>query len=212
MFCSACGNPQAATNAFCPKCGHLLPTPSASPGPTAAGYAPVMVVRFLDPETRRPLAEWWKRLVAYLVDGLILLLPNYVLVILAIFALWGYNIGSLQCPTTSSTCHLGDVADVIGWFVLYLVVVAALNGLYFILFIGSRGGQTPGMMMLGIAVRDQRDDVSIGFGRSFVRWIVMFALNLFSLPGIIDGLSPLWDRRRQAWHDHAAGSVVVDLR
>ena len=30
------------------------------------------------------------------------------------------------------------------------------------------------------------------------------------IPYIIDNLSPLWDTRRQAWHDKVVHSVVVD--
>jgi hypothetical protein len=31
------------------------------------------------------------------------------------------------------------------------------------------------------------------------------------LPLLLDYLSPLWDQRRQAWHDKVVRSVVVDV-
>jgi uncharacterized RDD family membrane protein YckC len=30
------------------------------------------------------------------------------------------------------------------------------------------------------------------------------------VPGIIDALLPLWDPKRQSWHDKAVGTVVFD--
>ena len=33
---------------------------------------------------------------------------------------------------------------------------------------------------------------------------------LLLIPGLLDVLSPLWDGRRQTWHDKAVNSVVVD--
>ena len=32
------------------------------------------------------------------------------------------------------------------------------------------------------------------------------------IPYVLDNLAPLWDKRRQAWHDKVAGSIVVDLK
>jgi PASTA domain/RDD family len=51
-------------------------------------------------------------------------------------------------------------------------------------------------------VRDRTSLGRIGYPRAFARWFViaLFWLVLL-LPGLLDGLSPLWDAKRQAWHD-----------
>ena len=68
-------------------------------------------------------------------------------------------------------------------------------------------------MALGIAVRDARTGGSIGFWRAFGRNLITWVFTVaFVIPYIVDSLSPLWDKRRQALHDKAAHSVVVDLR
>ena len=40
--------------------------------------------------------------------------------------------------------------------------------------------------------------------------ITMLFYVVLIVPFIIDNLSPLWDGRRQAWHDHVVHSVVVE--
>ncbi len=92
-----------------------------------------------------------------------------------------------------------------------VVLGAIVSGIYWVLLVGGPRGQTIGMRATGIAVRDATTDTSIGRGRALVRYVVIFALGLLVVPVLIDYLSPLWDRRRQAWHDHAADSVVVAL-
>ena len=78
---------------------------------------------------------------------------------------------------------------------------------------GSRRGQTVGKIALGIAVRDARTGGPIGFWRALGRnaITVVFRLLLY-IPYILDSLAPLWDARRQAWHDKVVHSVVVDLK
>ena len=58
---------------------------------------------------------------------------------------------------------------------------------------------------------DAENGGAIGFGRAALRRFVYQVLFLpFGIPGLINALSPLWDRRRQAWHDKVANSVVVN--
>jgi uncharacterized RDD family membrane protein YckC len=77
---------------------------------------------------------------------------------------------------------------------------------------GSRGGRTVGNASLGIAVRDARTYGPLGYGRAFGRWLVTLVLwVLLIAPGVLDALSPLWHDRRRAWHDLAAGSIVIRI-
>ncbi|HZQ73422.1 MAG TPA: RDD family protein [Burkholderiales bacterium] len=124
---------------------------------------------------------FWKRFVAFVIDMLIV----FVVVGLALFALYG------QLMAVQS--------DAVNWTVNGLLVVAT------ILFWRYRGA-TPGKMAISAKIVDART-----FGPpSTVRLVVRyFAYILSSLPL---GLGFVWigiDRRKQAFHDKIAGTVVV---
>ena len=85
--------------------------------------------------------------------------------------------------------------------------------LYYGIMNGSKRGQTVGKMALGIAVRDARTGGPIGFWRGVGRYAITVVFYVvFLIPYLIDNLSPLWDGRRQAWHDHVVHSVVVERK
>ena len=66
-------------------------------------------------------------------------------------------------------------------------------------------------MAMKIQGRDAQTGVPIGPGRAALRRIVYLVLfYAFVLPGVVNALSPLWDRQRQGWHDKAARSVVLN--
>jgi uncharacterized RDD family membrane protein YckC len=93
-----------------------------------------------------------------------------------------------------------------------LVVHFVLLMLYGMLFVGSRRGQTPGMMLVGIRCIPAHDgNSSIGYAKALLRAFVEYLLAIaFFLPWMIDMLFPLWDKRKQTIHDKAAGTIVVD--
>ena len=93
----------------------------------------------------------------------------------------------------------------------FFVIVFVPYLLYYGILNGSKRGQTLGKMALGIVVRDARTGGPLGVGRGMGRYaITMLFYVVLVIPFIIDNLSPLWDGRRQAWHDHVVHSVVVE--
>jgi hypothetical protein len=83
------------------------------------------------------------------------------------------------------------------------------NTLYFALFHALGHGQTLGKRAMGIAVRSVAG-TGIGIGRALGRAYFMFFLYLLGGLGLlIDGISPLWDRRNQALHDKVVDTVVI---
>jgi uncharacterized RDD family membrane protein YckC len=79
-----------------------------------------------------------------------------------------------------------------------------LNAAYFGFF-WTVAGQTPGMRLLGLRVR-RKDGVEIGSGRALVRFVAL----LVSIAPLFAGFLPaLVDRRRRAFHDYVAGTVVT---
>ncbi len=134
-----------------------------------------------------PYATWWRRFAAIGIDG--------VVITGAWLALWFMLGRSLSA---------GRVA--------YLLADLA-GGAYFVVLTAGFRGQTPGMRATGIAVRGRNSGGPIGYTSALIRSLVMSAL---AAPGFflfgIDCLFPLWQRERQALHDLAAGTVVVEVR
>jgi len=79
---------------------------------------------------------------------------------------------------------------------------------YFIWFLMLlKRGLTPGKMLLGLQVVDQRTGEAPGLPRMLLREIVGKFLS-----GLLFGLGYLWalfDKNAQTWHDKLAGTVVV---
>jgi uncharacterized RDD family membrane protein YckC len=212
MFCVRCGHSVGDSGSFCSMCGAAVRTQAPFASPPAN-------LPFLDPSSGRPLAAWWKRLVALLLDEFVIGVPASIVSEIVFFNSFTSLSFPAACNGTNPDprCTTEIFHSFFGHFLVVYAIALGVQflvaALYFTMLIGSKRGQTVGMMALGIAVRDGVSDSSIGFGRAFVRWLVFTALSFpFGIPAIIDCLAPLWDRRRQAWHDHAAGSVVVDVR
>lgn len=90
----------------------------------------------------------------------------------------------------------------------YLAVALVVPIAYFSFFHGWRG-QTPGKMAVRIRVVLENGE-RISYVRALIRYLVALALwFFFYIPGLIDALWPLFDAKKQAIHDKAAGTVVV---
>jgi len=182
-----------------PPPGYGIPPPGyAAPPP---GYGVAGAYRPAGPVTAfgRTASQWWKRAVALIIDALLLGVAGTILT-----RMFG---GGFETRTVNGEDRIEVRGGGVGlWLplVLGLVYYAVLNG-------GTKG-QTVGKMALRIQVRDIDTGGPIGIGRGFGRQalIILFTLACV-LPLLLDYLSPLWDPRRQAWHDKAVRSVVVDL-
>ena len=235
MYCTVCGTQVLEGAQFCANCGTRLsaagessspvsPTspaapmpPLTSPPPGSAfppGYGPPGATSYasapnvrIDPVVNAPLAPWWKRLLAVIIDWAILGAGYFV-----VLAIVGALVNSHRATTTTTTTTTNSGAVFVGLIVLF-VLASIPNSLYFGLMNGSRRGQTVGKMALSISVRDATSGQSIGFWRAWGRLLItaVFQIVLY-VPWILDNLAPLWDARRQAWHDKVAHSVVIDLK
>jgi uncharacterized RDD family membrane protein YckC len=167
------------------------------------------VVGDVDPVLGLRLAPWWKRLIAILIDNLILGLGVFLIVLIIGIAAHGSN-GQNSGTSSSSNTH---GAALLAGLVILWVLVSIPIGLYFAIMNGARRGQTVGKMALSIAVRDARTGGKVGFWRGFGRFMitVVFSILLY-IPYLIDSLSPLWDKRNQSWHDKITHTIVVDLK
>lgn len=205
------GQPQPGTMAGPSQ--SIPPTYPAGYGPPPYGPPPGMARMAgayaanpnlrVDDVLRLALAPWWKRFLAWLIDAMLLGVVFFI-----VFAVIGAASQNSSSTTTTQPLSAGQaLAGFVGIFIL----VSIPYTLYFGIMNGSRRGQTLGKMALNIVVRDARTGGPIGFWRGVGRYLmtVVFYLLLF-IPYLIDNLSPLWDTRRQAWHDKVVHSVVID--
>ena len=136
----------------------------------------------------RPLAGWWQRVGALLLDSLIIGIPAYIVAAV----ITSHSAGRSSVLVTELVVGIGEL-------------------LYFAILDGN--SQSVGKRAMGIAVRSEATGQPIGFGPALARWLIWVVLWwLLYIPGLLDALSPLWDSKNQAWHDHAVGSLVVQVR
>jgi uncharacterized RDD family membrane protein YckC len=88
---------------------------------------------------------------------------------------------------------------------LYLIGLLATIA-YWVILVGNERGQTVGMMALNIRVVDANTGGPIGYGRAFLRWIMML---VGAIPIYLGFFWMLWDREKQTWHDKVANTYVV---
>ena len=140
-----------------------------------------------------------RRVLAILLDGLILSVPYSI-----ISAGLGVKTIEVDQVTNQFTVHPGAL-------VLMTLVSLVVSCVYSGILEGGPHGASVGKMALRIRVGDAETGEPIGFARAALRRFVYQILFLpFGILGIINCLSPLWDPRRQAWHDKAVRSVVVN--
>lgn len=158
-----------------------------------------------------PYAGVGRRFAAVLLDGLV------VGVAVSIVSFVGIQLAGFPPDGVAGATTPEEAAD----------LTARLSGVYLLAGLVSlvyavamwmwegRTGRTLGNLALGIRTVDAGTREAVGFGRAFLRSLIV------SLGSIVCGvgqlvvlLSPLWDSagRRQGWHDKVARSVVLDVR
>lgn len=177
--------------------------PTGGEQPPAYGYPPQQPYYAGQPGPTVPYASWGARLGAYLLDGLI-----GVAVAIIPFIIGGIIIGSTATSTPNvSGYDTVDGGDPLGYVFLgigYLMIVAF--GVWNQVFLQGRKGQTLGKKIVGIQVVRAENGQFLGAGTAFLRLIMMVILGGAC---ILNYLWPLWDGKKQTWHDKVVGSVVL---
>lgn len=172
----------------------------------------------------QPLAGWWKRVLARILDGLIVF---FVTLPLTGYFYWQYMKVILdyqqdifnQAAAGDSSFSTSLPWEVYKWAIPATLIglVAALAYEYFFL---TKTGATLGKRAVGISVR-LRDVPGPPPGLAVVKRFGLYnglsllsavpwgVGSLFSLLGLVNVLWPLWDDKKQAWHDKVAATNVV---
>jgi uncharacterized RDD family membrane protein YckC len=202
-------------------------TEHAQPAPGAVAVQAPPSERDTTPDGQ-PLAGWWVRVGAYLIDVLVLV-PILVLVSIPF---WGH-IGDVMGDYFHDVSNAMDngrpvpassyVRDELqGTFLLLGLINAAVSFAYSVGMLMWKQA-TVGKLCLGLRVRLRETPGPMPFSTVAVRWLVQFGPGVVlaqvpfvgsigGLYGFLDGLWPLWDGRRQALHDKAAKTNVVRIR
>jgi uncharacterized RDD family membrane protein YckC len=166
-----------------PMAGQTPPPTSWQGPPIETGPAPG--VRF---------AGYGARLVAYIIDGILLGIVITILSVVFVAIIAG-----------AAASDSGGAA--IGSTFIYVFLILLLSLLYFPWF-WAHGGQTPGMRMFNIRVVRDADGGPIGWGPAILRLIGYWVNSAVLYIGFI------WvfvDKRRRGWHDLIAGTVVIEI-
>jgi uncharacterized RDD family membrane protein YckC len=177
--------------------GQPAPYPTAYPTPYPQGGSPVLP----GPQgASAPLAGWWRRVGASLLDSLLVMVPYFVggMIALALMETVPDPLGGTNEQFTPGS----GVSLALGLLVALGLVVWNRY------FRQGRRGQSLGKQALGIRLVSAREGQPIGAGLAFGRDIAHF------LDGVlyIGYLWPLWDPMKQTFADKIVGSVVVRVR
>ena len=166
------------------------------------------------------LATWLQRLIAHLIDRLIV--GAIVLV-----GLFGLAVGVASRVADEDASPKSDWVPFVARFIARalegdwgwgLAAAAALAFLIYAAWFLSAlsGGQTPGKQIVGVRVIRANGEPS-GWGLAFLReviieWIVVGFLSAMTggIFYVLNYVWPLWDKDRQALHDKMVETLVVE--
>lgn len=169
---------------------------------------------FAQPALDAPIWElsgWWRRVGAYLLDGLLIGVIAAIPLVIAYFAT-GVEFAFLEndqfeVPSDQHTAY--------GIFIVVaLASIVLVPTLYYCITMSRTNGQTPGKQAVGIRVV-REDGQPVGAWFAFLRQILVITLlfgvlgSLLYIAQLVDFLWPLWDRKNQALHDKIVKSRVV---
>ncbi|HEV8278508.1 MAG TPA: RDD family protein [Streptosporangiaceae bacterium] len=167
------------------------------------------------------LAEWWQRLLARLVDDVILVVltsPLWVSVLLPAFRRverLASQYPDLSEPAASQAFNNGVSHLMAGMIDTFLLLGAAVGVVSFAYDWLQHGlwGQTIGKRVMGtkVVTADTRSPISgqAACGRAAVYALVPVVPSVGGLFALVNESWLLWDPRRQCLHDKAARTVVV---
>jgi uncharacterized RDD family membrane protein YckC len=136
----------------------------------------------------RRLAAPWRRLLARVLDGLVLV--GVALLISFLFF--------------SSSADLKSNAQVVKFLVTFQIVAFV----YEVVLIAIRG-QTFGKAILRIRVVGITDGTVPGWAKAGIRWLLPAVASFVPVGALIVYIWLLWDPKRQGLHDKVAGTLVV---
>ena len=152
-------------------------------------------------------AGFWKRLVAYIIDSIIISVASGILLI-PFLAVVGLGIFSMHDSNLSydTDTAVGLIIAMIAGYLVLVAGIAIAGWIYFALMESSSPQGTLGKMALGVKVTDMAGN-RISFGRATGRY---FAKMISSLTLGVGYIMAGFTQQKQALHDIIAGCLVVN--
>ena len=174
-----------------------------------------------------PLAGWWLRVLALLVDWLIVSAVVGLLALPWIRDIWHTYRDFIDevvrdSDNGTSTADTSQLQrDIIGPAVVIGLISLGVDFGYHVGFLMWKQA-TPGKLVVGLRVRLREQPGRMPIGTVLLRWLGQFGVRVIglipfvgSVTGLytlLDYLWPLWDDKRQAIHDKIAKTNVVRVR
>jgi uncharacterized RDD family membrane protein YckC len=175
-----------------------------------------------------PLAGWWHRVGAYLLDALIVGVVAAIIAAPWIRDVWNIYKDWIDEAIrsgehgTSSTIDTGQLQRDLARPLAFIVGIQLVLGMcYHVGFLMWKQA-TPGKLMVGLRVRLRDQPGPMPFGTVLARWASQFGVGVLGLVpfvgtatglySLLDDLWPLWDDKKQAIHDKIAKTNVVRVR
>ena len=183
MHCANCGAEITQADAYCRRCGRPRIPPVAAP--------PVVFQQ----HQRYPLAPYWSRLGAVLLDG----------VFAALLAIPGIVLLAAVMLSVEEPVHDEPAA---GPLVLFMIVLLAPSMYYSYCKDGFKGGASWGKNICGLRVVHLETGQPCTKGRSFLRHI-LYLLNLYGIVTLVEIVMVYANPERRRLGDMIAGTMVI---
>ncbi|MCP2267503.1 RDD family protein [Promicromonospora thailandica] len=204
VVCAGCGSTQDGSSPYCGVCGRPFPRPQTgevgttvpeSLSHTRVGVGVVQAAPVAYAGTGR-------RFLAALVDGAVIGVVTTIVLLIGLASAGGT--GNLLMSTDAIAAAMLVPQTISSILVLgYWLGVSAWEG---------KTGRTVGNLVCKIRTVDAVAHDPIGFGRAFLRWLIVGLGSLVCLVGqVLVLVSPAFDGggKRQGWHDKLGRAVVL---
>jgi len=207
MYCSKCGTNVTDGAAFCSACGQ--PTAVAAPiAPVPSRPAPGLPLTYappvLAPILPSPYAGFWLRVVAHLIDDVLLGIGIGILVLIGVAMVGVDSIRSMAEGMKGDDFQMPGA--MISAIIFVTVASIVLVWLYNAAMESSKHQGTLGKMALGLIVTDSQGR-PIGFGHATGRYFAKIITGL--IPFGIGYAMAGFTEKKQALHDMIAGCLVL---
>ncbi len=171
-----------------------------------------------------PLAGWWWRVLALIIDGLIVGIVAGIVAfpwardVFDTYSDWFDEALSANSSTPDTSQLQSDIARPLA---IIVGINLALGFAYHVGFLMWKQA-TPGKLILGLRVRLRETPGPMPIQTVLLRWVGQFGIgivglipfigSLSSIYSLLDYLWPLWDDKKQAIHDKIAKTNVVRVR
>jgi uncharacterized RDD family membrane protein YckC len=209
MFCSRCGLRVEEGNRFCQGCGQEVGAAVAA-APVAASALPPPYAGSAQVSVAQPYAGFWLRFAAALVDGVILGIPFWLIMVALIFMFGGFGMIIHRIPQSSPPTDPREVmallapffmAFFLGWLIFMI-----MQWLYFAGMESSARQATFGKSVMSLRVTNN-DGQRISFGHATGRFFAKIVSGM--VPLAIGYIMAGFTEKKQALHDLIAGTLVL---